>query len=150
MTAAEAFRMAVQGVLANRLRSLLTMLGIIIGVAAVIILVAVGHGSAVAVQQRIESLGTNVVTIMPGFSFGRGSGGFQASFTQLTTKDVKALEDQNAAPDIKSVTPVVNGSRDRHVRRGELLAEPVRRHDAVVRGGAQGSRRGRHLHHRPG
>jgi putative ABC transport system permease protein len=110
VTAAEAFRMAVQGVLANRLRSILTMLGITIGVAAVIILVAVGHGSAVSVQQRIESLGTNVVTIQPGFSFGRGSGGFQASFTQLTLKDVKALQDQSAAPDIKSVTPVVNAS----------------------------------------
>ncbi len=103
--------MAVQGVLANRLRSFLTMLGITIGVAAVIILVAVGHGSQVAVQKQIESLGTNVVSIMPGgFGFGRGSGGSQSSFTQLTTKDVKALEDKNAAPDIESVTPVVNGS----------------------------------------
>jgi len=103
--------MAVQGVLSNRLRSLLTMLGITIGVAAVIILVAVGHGSAVAVQNNIESLGTNVVTIMPGgFGFGRGSGGSQSSFTQLTTKDVKALEDPTAAPDIKSVTPVASGS----------------------------------------
>ena len=95
--------MAVQGVLANRLRSLLTMLGVTIGVAAVIILVAVGHGSAVAVQQRIESLGTNVVTIMSGgFGFGRGRGGARSSFTQLTTKDVKALQDPTAAPDIKS------------------------------------------------
>src|SRR5579862_220717 len=102
--------MAVQGVLANRLRSLLTMLGITIGVAAVIVLVAVGNGSSAAVQSRIEALGTNVVTIMPGFSFGRGSGGTQASFTQFTTKDVTALEDKAAAPDIKSVTPVVNGS----------------------------------------
>jgi len=103
--------MAVQGVLANRLRAVLTMLGITIGVAAVIILVAVGHGSAVAVQQRIESLGTNVVTIMPGgFTFGRGSGGPKSSFTQLTLKDVKALQDPTAAPDIKSVTPVVNGN----------------------------------------
>jgi len=110
VTAAEAFRMAVQGVLANRLRSLLTMLGITIGVAAVIVLVAVGNGSSAAVQSRIEALGTNVVTIMPGFSFGRGSGGTQASFTQFTTKDVTALEDKAAAPDIKSVTPVVNGS----------------------------------------
>ena len=110
MSFAEAFRMAVQGVLVNRLRSVLTMLGITIGVAAVIILVAVGHGSAVAVQQRIENLGTNVVTIMPGFSFGRGSGTVQSSFTQLTLKDVKALQDPSAAPDIKSVTPVVNGS----------------------------------------
>jgi len=110
MTAAEAFRMAVQGVLANRLRSVLTMLGITIGVAAVIILVAVGHGSAVAVQKRIEDLGTNVVTILPGFSFGRGSGGTQSSFTDFTAKDVKALRDKSAAPDIKSVTPIVNGS----------------------------------------
>ena len=103
--------MAVQGVLSNRLRSLLTMLGITIGVAAVIILVAVGHGSAVAVSNRIEALGTNVVTIQPGgFGFGRGSGGFRSSFTQLTMKDVKALEDPTAAPDILSVTPVVNGS----------------------------------------
>jgi putative ABC transport system permease protein len=102
--------MAVQGVLANKLRSLLTMLGITIGVAAVIILVAVGHGSQVAVQKQIEGLGTNVITISPGFNFGRGSGGSQASFTQFTTKDVKALEDKNAAPDVESVTPVVNGS----------------------------------------
>ena len=110
MSAAEAFRMAVQGVLANRLRSVLTMLGITIGVAAVIILVAVGHGSAVAVSNKIEALGTNVVTIQPGFSFGRGSGGSQSSFTQFTLKDVKALENQSTAPDIKSVTPVVSSS----------------------------------------
>jgi putative ABC transport system permease protein len=102
--------MAVQGVLANRLRSLLTMLGITIGVAAVIILVAVGHGSAVAVQQRIEGLGTNTVTIMNGgFGFGRQGSRF-ASFTQLTTKDVEALQDPSAAPDVKSVTPVVQAS----------------------------------------
>jgi len=111
MTAAEAARMAVQGILTNRLRSLLTMLGITIGVAAVIILVAVGHGSQVAVQKQIEGLGTNVVSIMPGgFGFGRGSRGSQSSFTQLTTKDVKALQDKTAAPDVKSVTPLVNGS----------------------------------------
>jgi putative ABC transport system permease protein len=111
MSVLESLRMAVQGVLSNRLRSLLTMLGITIGVAAVIILVAVGNGSAVAVQNQIESLGTNLVTIMPGgFGFGRGSGGRQSSFTQLTLKDVKALRDKNAAPDIASVTPVANAS----------------------------------------
>ena len=110
MSVFEAMRMAVQGVAANRLRSLLTMLGITIGVAAVIILVAVGNGSAVAVQQQIEGLGTNIVTIQPGgFGFGRGSGGSQSSFTQLTLKDVKALQDPTAVPDIKSVTPVVTG-----------------------------------------
>jgi putative ABC transport system permease protein len=111
MSFAESFRMAVQGVLANRMRSLLTMLGITIGVAAVIILVAVGNGSGAAVRNQIESLGTNIVTIMPGgFGFGRGSGGPQSSFTQLTLKDVQALNDRTAAPDIKSVTPVVNAN----------------------------------------
>jgi putative ABC transport system permease protein len=112
MSGAEAFRMAVQGVLANRLRSLLTMLGITIGVASVIILVAVGRGSAAAVEQRIESLGTNMVTIQPGGfgAFRRGAGATQSSFTQLTVKDVKALRDKTTAPDIRSVTPVVTGS----------------------------------------
>ena len=95
MSFAESFRMAVQGVLANRMRSLLTMLGITIGVAAVIVLVAVGNGSGAAVRQQIEGLGTNIVTVMPGgFGFGRGSGGRQSSFTQLTLNDVKALRDR--------------------------------------------------------
>ena len=82
------------------------MLGITIGVAAVIILVAVGNGSQVAVQKQIEGLGTNILSIMPGGSASAaGSGGFQSSFTQLTTKDVKALQDKSAAPDVQSVTP---------------------------------------------
>ncbi|MGZ4351898.1 MAG: ABC transporter permease, partial [Gaiellaceae bacterium] len=112
MSVREAVRMAVQGLFANRLRSLLTMLGITIGVGSVIVLVAVGHGSAAAVQQRIEDLGTNMVTIQPGGfgGFRRGAGATQSSFTQLTLKDVKALSDRDAAPDIKSVTPVVGGS----------------------------------------
>jgi len=113
MSGREALRMAVQGVLANRLRSLLTMLGITIGVASVIILVAVGHGSAVAVQQRIEDLGTNTLTIFAGgfgaFGGGGAQRGTQSASAMLTMKDVKALRDQSAAPDVKSVTPVVEG-----------------------------------------
>ncbi len=113
VNALEALRMAFQGVMTNRLRSLLTMLGITIGVAAVIILVSVGHGSAVAVQQRIENLGTNILSVSPGGFGGFGGGGAQrgtqSQVTQLTTKDVKALQSTAAAPDIKSVTPIVNG-----------------------------------------
>src|SRR5439155_8715479 len=72
LSLAEAVRMAVQGVLANRLRSILTLLGVTIGVAAVILLVAVGHGSAAAVQAQIEGLGTNMLTIQAGGrTFGR-------------------------------------------------------------------------------
>jgi putative ABC transport system permease protein len=108
VSAVEAIRMAVQGVMANRLRSLLTLLGITIGVAAVIILVAVGHGSAVAVSSQIEGLGTNMLTVQAGGrTFGRAASS-STSFTFLTMKDVTALSDKSVAPDIKSVTPVVN------------------------------------------
>jgi putative ABC transport system permease protein len=110
MSLFEAARMALHGVLANRLRSLLTMLGISIGVASVIILVAVGKGSATAVQSQIQGLGTNLLTIQSGgFGFGRRASS-SSTFTFLTTKDVKALQDKTVAPDIKSVTPVVSGS----------------------------------------
>jgi putative ABC transport system permease protein len=110
MSLFEAARMAVHGVLANRLRSFLTLLGISIGVASVIILVAVGRGSATAVQSQIEGLGTNLLTIQSGgLGFGRRASS-ASTFTFLTTKDVKALQDKTVAPDIKSVTPVVSGS----------------------------------------
>ena len=110
MSIFEAMRMAVHGVLANRLRSFLTLLGISIGVASVIILVAVGRGSASAVQKQIEGLGTNLLTIQAGGGgFGRRSAS-STTFTFLTTKDVKALQDKSAAPDIKSATPVVSAS----------------------------------------
>jgi len=110
----EGLRIAARGIAVNRLRSSLTVLGITIGVAAVIVLVAVGRGSAVNVQQRIESLGTNVLTIFSGGGFGGGGGrsrlGTQSNFQGLTLKDVKALQNKQVAPDILSVSPVVNAS----------------------------------------
>ncbi|MGZ4408262.1 MAG: ABC transporter permease [Gaiellaceae bacterium] len=110
MSLFEAARMAVHGVLANRLRSFLTLLGISIGVAAVIILVAVGRGSAAAVQRQIEGLGTNLLTIQSGGGlFGRRAG-TASTFTFLTQKDVRLLQDKATAPDIKSVTPVVSAN----------------------------------------
>ncbi len=110
MSMVEAARMAVHGVLANRLRSLLTLLGISIGVASVIILVAVGRGSAASVQRQIEGLGTNLLTIQSGGGlFGRRAA-TASRFTFMTEKDVKQLQDKTTAPDIKSVTPVVSAS----------------------------------------
>ena len=104
---AENFRIALQGIFSNRLRSALTMLGILIGVGAVIMVVAVGNGSSKAVQQRLSSLGTNSLTIMRGGS-GRGGNrnGTQSQVVNLNAADVKALSDPNNAPDIKSVSPV--------------------------------------------
>src|SRR5450432_2610147 len=104
MSLIESLRMAVQGVLVNRLRSLLTLLGITIGVASVIILVAVGRGSASSVQQQIQGLGTNLLTVQAGGRFFGRAAAASASFTFLTMKDVKALSDKTVAPDIKSVS----------------------------------------------
>ncbi|HWS32708.1 MAG TPA: ABC transporter permease [Actinoplanes sp.] len=99
----EVIRFSLRGLSANKLRSALTMLGILIGVAAVILLVAVGNGSAKAISDRIEALGTNTITVM---STGRGG----SSSTSLTRNMADALIDPEMAPDVKSVSPVVSSS----------------------------------------
>jgi putative ABC transport system permease protein len=99
----EVVRFSLRGLSANKLRSALTMLGILIGVAAVILLVAVGNGSAKAISDRIEALGTNTITVM---STGRGG----SSSTALTKEMADALVDPELAPDVKSVSPVVSSS----------------------------------------
>ncbi|HEV3229685.1 MAG TPA: ABC transporter permease [Solirubrobacteraceae bacterium] len=113
MIGPESVRIALQGLAANRLRSGLTILGMIIGVASVIILLAVGDGSSRAVQQRIESLGTNVLLVLHRGPLG-GAGGFRAAgptlTAPLTLDDAKALSDSNNAPDVASVSPAVNAS----------------------------------------
>jgi putative ABC transport system permease protein len=104
----ETIRFALRGLTANKLRSGLTVLGILIGVGAVILLVAVGNGSAQQIQKSIEQLGTNTLTVSSG-------GGRQSSTatrtTSLTVELATALADRSAAPDVKSVSPVVTGSQ---------------------------------------
>ncbi|GIF22056.1 putative ABC transport system permease protein [Actinoplanes tereljensis] len=107
MSFAEIIRFALRGLAANKLRSGLTMLGILIGVASVILLVAVGNGSAKAVSDRISALGTNTLTVSTGG--GRG-GGASTSSSGLTLKVADALDDPVLAPDVKSVSPVVSTS----------------------------------------
>ena len=104
----ETVRFAVRGVAANKLRSALTVLGMLIGVAAVILLVAVGNGSAQQVQDRIATLGSSTLTISGG---GRTTGNTTQNFS-LTQNLVPALQDKNSAPDVKSVSPVVTSSQD--------------------------------------
>jgi putative ABC transport system permease protein len=105
----ESVGIAMRGILANKLRSALTMLGILIGVGAVIVLVAVGNGSSQAVQKRIDSLGTNIISIMRGSQRGGGrlGSGTQSQRSFLTPTDVQALQDKSQAPDVKSVNPTV-------------------------------------------
>jgi putative ABC transport system permease protein len=86
----ETILVAMQSIRANTLRSILTALGIIIGVAAVITMVALGTGAQRAVEQQIASLGANILTVYPGQSFARGV----ASNTRvsLTVDDADALQ----------------------------------------------------------
>ncbi|MGD0984247.1 MAG: ABC transporter permease [Acidimicrobiales bacterium] len=105
-------RVAIGGISSNKLRSVLTTLGVLIGVAAVIILVAVGTGSSQAVESRINQLGTNTLTVFNTGRFGRGafSSGTQTQQASLTIADVNELENPDNAPDVKSVSPVVSTS----------------------------------------
>ncbi|MGH8867154.1 MAG: ABC transporter permease [Actinomycetes bacterium] len=87
MRAAEAFRVALEALRANRLRSALTMLGVVIGVAAVVILVAIGTGAKNEVEQQVEGLGSNIVIVVPGrFEFGSAP-----TVSRLTLEDVDLL-----------------------------------------------------------
>jgi putative ABC transport system permease protein len=108
MSLFETIRFALRGVTANKLRSGLTVLGILIGVAAVILLVAVGNGSAQAVQKAIEQLGTNTLTISSG---GVRQATASTQNTTVTLDLVTALADKEAAPHVSTVSPVVSSSQ---------------------------------------
>ena len=110
MSTLDALRVAWQGATANKLRSALTMLGVMIGVGAVIILLAVGNGSAQAVQDRIKQLGTNTITVLSRGRFGGGPAttGTQSRNATLTLATVQAIEDPTQAPDVESVSPVIS------------------------------------------
>ncbi len=111
MIGAETLRIAWGGIVANKLRSGLTILGMTIGVASVIILIAVGNGSSKAVEERIESLGTNVLLVESGaIRGGARFGGSSSSAVSLTKQDAAALQNRSEAPDVKSASPVVNAT----------------------------------------
>jgi putative ABC transport system permease protein len=103
----EAVRIALRGVGSNKLRSALTVLGILIGVGAVIVLVAVGTGSSAAVQSRIQSLGTNTLTVFNRGGAVRGQVGPQTQRITITDADIAALNDELQAPSLVAASPVV-------------------------------------------
>ena len=103
----ETLRTALGGLLANRLRSGLTILGLTIGVASVIVLISVGTGSSRAVQQRIQALGTNVLLVLRSFNRG-GSAVSATAAPPLTQAAASALANPVNAPDVQSASPVIN------------------------------------------
>lgn len=109
--------MAIHALLANKMRSLLTMLGVIIGVAAVIALVSVGMGVRTGITSNFESLGANTITIMPGSSNRGGPRGAAGSMQTLKYDDAKAIEAkvkdiQYVSPTVSSSYQVVNGNQN--------------------------------------
>ncbi len=105
----ETIRVAFAGLIANKLRTGLTILGLMIGVGSVIVLIAVGTGSSDAVQQQIDALGSNVLLVQSTPSLG-GLRGTSTSSTSLTLSDATALQNSFQAPDVQSVSPVVNAN----------------------------------------
>ena len=89
----------------NKLRSILTLLGIIIGVAAVISLMSIGRGAQESVTSRIQSLGTNLLFVQPGASSQGGISGGLGSASTLTLEDAYAILDPLFAPDVEAVAP---------------------------------------------
>jgi putative ABC transport system permease protein len=87
----EAIALALRAVRRNPMRSVLTMLGIVIGVAAVIAMVTLGNGTTARVTQSIQSLGSNVLIVTPGAQAGRGPGGAAVAGPAFTARDVTAM-----------------------------------------------------------
>jgi len=85
-------RVALTALTVNKMRTFLTMLGIVIGVAAVIALVAVGEGARASVVSNLEGLGSNLLTVSPGMSFGFSGRGLRQNVSSLSNADVQAIE----------------------------------------------------------
>lgn len=101
----EAFKMSMYAMMAHKMRTLLTMLGIIIGIASVVSIVGLGQGSQAKILADINALGTNTITVIDGYPFGDPRRRFGQD--NLTVADAKAVADQ---PYALSVSPMVNKS----------------------------------------
>ena len=98
-------KVATQSILKNKMRTLLTMLGIIIGVGAVIVMVAIGQGAQSQIQDQINNLGTNMIVITPGSSNQGGVSRGSQSYNRLRVKDADKLKNEGLL--LSAVSPVV-------------------------------------------
>lgn len=95
----ESFKMSVQAIMAHKMRSFLTMLGIIIGIASVVSVVALGRGSQQKILENINAIGTNTISVYPGKGYGDRR---SSRIKTLTVADAESLKEQNY---VESVTP---------------------------------------------
>jgi len=139
MRASELLRVAFDALRANRVRSLLTMLGVVIGVWAVVVLVAIGGGARDMVEGEIEGLGSNIIFVVPG-EFGLESGG--PTISRLTLDDVAALR-RVAGED--AVTAGLGSSEVVRVGSREVFASLLGADENVPRVYVRPVSKGRHL-----
>jgi putative ABC transport system permease protein len=100
-------RIALRALKVNRMRSALTMLGIIIGVAAVIAMVGIGAGATARIQQQIQSIGSNLIVVLPGSMSSNGVRLGSGAVVTLTEDDAKAIADE--CPSVALAVPTVRG-----------------------------------------
>jgi putative ABC transport system permease protein len=113
MSMLNTFWIAVKALRRNAMRTALTALGLIIGVAAVIVMVAIGNGARASIENQIKSAGTNIITVNAGAGFGPVRGGAGAT-TTLTVDDAEAIRDQVAG--VRYLSPNLN-------TRAQIIAE---------------------------
>ena len=101
------FKQAAGSLFSHKMRALLSMLGILIGVAAVISMLAIGEGAKASIQENMETLGTNILTVRPGMRRAGGVSLAQGAGTRLSIQDGEAFK---GLPGVKDVAPGVSGS----------------------------------------
>jgi len=106
MQALRLVKVAGKSIIKNKMRTLLTMLGIIIGVGAVIIMVAIGEGAQSQIEEQIQNLGTNMVVVTPGSANTSGASQGAGSFSRLTIEDAEKI--QNESIYAANVSPVLS------------------------------------------
>ena len=114
MKTANLVKVALESIQKNKMRTLLTMLGVVIGVGAVIMMVAVGEGAQSQIRAQIDNLGTNMIVVTPGSSSQGGVSQGAGSFNRLTTDDAETLQRESfmlsaVSPVIVAPTQVVGG-----------------------------------------
>jgi putative ABC transport system permease protein len=137
------FSIAITGIMTNKARALLTLLGVLVGVAAVIVAVAIGNGSTAQVTASLNALGTNLIQVQPGATSFGGVRGARGSASTLTVNDAQALADQaypgGALPDVAQIAPedsvnveVVAGSQNSGTSADGVTPEYLTVRDAQV------------------
>ena len=137
MSLVDAFRVAFEALVANKMHALLTMLGIVIGVGAVIALMAVGKGSQKAVTDRIEGLGSNLVFVRPGSSTQAGVSGGAGSPQTLSMEDSEAIlafvpEAVVVAPEVRIPLQVSGGGQNTFTRAAGITADYAGAYELTV------------------